>query len=192
MTRMPRRLGSLVLALTLLGPVALVALSGPTTAAVPSEQQWAADVNQAMAGSRVLLGRRVEAGGRRLAVNLDIDNTSLASHYSYGDPVPVVLRFAKYAEGHGVTLLFNTGRVRGNGAQVLAARQLRAAGYPVTEVCGRADADESLVHGKQRCRRHFVGEGYTIVANVGNRRTDFLGGNYERAFRLPSYGDQLA
>ena len=61
----------------------------------------------------------------------------------------------------------------------------------VTEVCGRAHG-EGLVHGKQRCRRHFVDEGYTIIANVGNRSTDFTGGNYERAFRLPNYGNQLS
>jgi hypothetical protein len=37
-----------------------------------------------------------------------------------------------------------------------------------------------------------VDEGYTIVANVGNRSTDFLGGSYQRAFRLPDYALQLA
>jgi predicted secreted acid phosphatase len=171
---------------------ALVVPVPAAEAAVPSQEQWAADVNQAMAGSRVYLRQRVAQGGTRLAVNLDIDNTSLASHYAYGQAVSVVLRFADYAETQGVTLLFNTGRVRGNGALAAVARDLRRAGYAVGEVCGRASSGEGLADGKQRCRRHFVDEGYTIIANVGNRRTDFTGGDYERAFRLPSYGNQLA
>jgi hypothetical protein len=36
-----------------------------------------------------------------------------------------------------------------------------------------------------------VADGYTVVANVGNRATDFEGGDYERAFSLPNYGNQL-
>lgn len=30
-----------------------------------------------------------------------------------------------------------------------------------------------------------------MIANVGNRRTDVIGGNYEKAFRLPNYDHQL-
>ena len=30
-----------------------------------------------------------------------------------------------------------------------------------------------------------------IIANVGNRCTDFVGGDYERAYRLPNYGNRL-
>ena len=59
-------------------------------------------------------------------------------------------------------------------------------------MCGRISTGEALEDSKQRCRRHFVAEGYTIIANVGNRSTDFVGGDYRRAFRLPSYRDQLS
>ena len=37
----------------------------------------------------------------------------------------------------------------------------------------------------------YVDRGFTIIANVGNRSTDFVGKNYERAFKLPSYGNRL-
>ena len=167
------------------------ALVAPAQAAVPSKSQWVADTYQAMKGSRSYTYHRVQQGGHKLAINFDIDNTSLASHYDYGAAVAVTLRFAKHARAHGVKLLFNTGRLRGDGRMSKAAAQLRSAGFVVTEVCGRNDG-EGLIHGKQRCRRHFVDEGYTIIANVGNRSTDFAGGNYERAFRLPNYGNQLA
>ncbi|HYO38986.1 MAG TPA: HAD family acid phosphatase [Nocardioidaceae bacterium] len=160
---------------------------------LPSKSEWLADVNRAMRGSRIALHARTgdSAVGRRLAVNLDIDNTSLASHYEWGAPVPVVLRFARYARRHGVLLLFNTGRQRGDGRLLRAERQLTAAGYRVTAVCGRR-AGEALAEGKQRCRRQFVRRGYTLIANVGNRSTDFVGGHYERAYRLPNYGNRLA
>lgn len=172
-------------------PARAAALAAETS--LPSRDGWLADVGRAMEGSRTHLHVRAgdSAVGRRLAVNLDIDNTSLASHYEWGAPVPVVLRFARYARRHGVLLLFNTGRRRGDGRLLRAERQLTAAGYRVTAVCGRL-AGEALADGKQRCRRQFVRRGYTLIANVGNRSTDFVGGGFERAYRLPSYGDRLS
>lgn len=179
-------------AMLLLLLAALVHPAPAQAASLPSKSQWVADTYDAMQGSRAYVGRRADQGGSRLAVNLDIDNTSLASHYDYGAPVAVTLRFARYARDHGVKLLFNTGRIRGDGRLAKAKDLLRAAGYRVTEICGRTSTHETLTHSKQRCRRHFVAEGWTLVANVGNRQSDFTGGSYEKAFRLPSYGGRLA
>ena len=178
------------LAILLLVAGLVLGLVPPAGAALPPESQWRHDVRQAMSGSRTYVASRVD-GTRGLAVNLDIDNTSLATHYGGGRAVFVVRRFADFAGARGVAVLFNTGRVRGNGRMVHVAGRLRAAGFTVTAICGRASSEEGLSHSKQRCRRHFVRHGYTIIANVGNRSTDFTGGNYERAFRLRSYGNQL-
>jgi hypothetical protein len=175
--------------LTVVGLVPVAA--SPAEAALPPQSRWTADVHQAMKGSLAYAERRVASGGGRLAVNLDIDNTSLATQYDQGRAVARVLRFARYAESQGVSLLFNTGRVRGGGAMVRVAATLERAGYSVTGICGRASDAEGLSHSKQRCRSRFVGQGYTIIANIGNRSTDFTGGDYERAFRLPNYGNQL-
>jgi hypothetical protein len=172
--------------------LAAVAAPPPAEAAVPSKSQWVADTYTAMQGSRAYVDRRVDRGGSRLAVNLDIDNTALASHYDYGHAVAVTLRFARHARAQGVKVLFNTGRIRGGGRLAAATRLLQHAGFRVTEICGRSSTHETLTHSKQRCRRHFVHEGWTIIANVGNRGSDFAGGNYEKAYRLPSYGGQLA
>jgi hypothetical protein len=167
--------------------------AGPASAAsLPSKKQWLADVSASLKGSSPYVDRRVAAGGSKLAVNFDIDNTALASHYAYGKAVPSTLRFANHARGKGVTLLFNTGRVKGDGRLLKAKQQLTRAGYHVAEICGRTSSRETLTHSKQRCRQHFVNEGYTIIANVGNRRTDFVGGSYERAYRLPNYANKLA
>ncbi len=169
----------------------LVLTTAPTAnAELPSKSAWLDDVAAAMDGSHRQLDQRLEEGGSRLAINLDIDNTSLASHYDPGAPVRRVLRFARYANNHGVSVLFNTARLRGGGRMTQAKQALRRAGYPLDGICGRR-AGEGLVHSKTRCRRHFVAEGYTLVANVGNRATDFEGGSYERAYRLPNYDNQL-
>lgn len=190
MPRRPTRAASIALLLCTLLLAALTA--APAQAALPSQSQWLSDVNHVMSGSRIYVQDRVARGGTKLAVNFDIDNTSLASHYAYGSAVPVVLRFANYARAHHVTLLFNTGRLRGDGRLARAAAQLRAAGYLVGEICGRSSTSVPLAQSKQQCRAHFAAEGYTLIANVGNRSTDFTGSGYERAYRLPSYGNLLA
>ena len=176
----------LLIVATLLG--SLLAVSPAQARSLPTKERWLADTRQAMYGSRAYVQRRAAQGGTKLAVNFDIDNTSLATYYARGTAVPVVLRFARYARTQGVTLLFNTGRERGHLAGVRAS--LRRVGYVAAEVCGR-NHGETLTHSKQRCRNHFRAEGYTLIANVGNRSTDFTGTGYERAFKLPNYANRL-
>jgi hypothetical protein len=168
-----------------------LATTAPAQAALPSKAMWKVDVHTAMTGSNHWLDARLKEGGTGLAINLDIDNTSLASHYAPGHAVPWVRHFTRHAYSHDLAILFNTGRLQGDGRLDKVAGQLRAAGYHVTEVCGR-HTGERLVQGKQRCRQHFVDEGYTLIANIGNRATDFTGGNYERGFKLPDYDKQLS
>ncbi len=174
------------------GLLVVPSLHAPAGAAVPSKSAWLADTRDAMYGSRAFVDRRVAQGGR-LAVNLDIDNTALASYFDpgpYGGAVPVVLRFAKYAKARGVSVVFNTARARRQLPE--AVEVLRRAGYPVTSICGRRVADgESTPASKQRCRAQFASRGWRIIANVGNSPTDFVGRNYERSFRLPNYGGRL-
>jgi predicted secreted acid phosphatase len=179
----------------LLGPVLVLALlvgaAAPAAARpLPGKRHWEHDVAVRMEGSRTYLRHAVATEGPAYAINLDIDNTSLATHYQPGARVRPVYRLARWAANHGVAVLFNTGRY---GAKIQAGEKLlEKAGYTVTEICGRSRSSESLKHGKVHCRRHFVDEGYTIVANVGNNPTDFSGPkDYGRAFRLPNYGGRL-
>ncbi|MET3963276.1 hypothetical protein ABIE44_003210 [Marmoricola sp. OAE513] len=177
-----------------LGLMATLLLPVPAATAahqLPSRERWHADVRDVMHGSRAyLVGRaRTAASSERLAVNLDIDNSSLATGYSPGRAMKPVLRFTRTAHAQGIAIFFNTGRTAE--AEAATLHQLRRAGYHVDRLCLRRSG-ESLVEGKQRCRAEFVAAGYTIVANVGNRRTDFVGGDYERRFKLPSYGNRLS
>lgn len=186
---MPAVISVVLTCLALLVPVSPA--SSETSAKLPTKTTWVTDVGTAMHGSRAYLSDRIAASGsdERLAINLDIDNTSLATHYAPRQPVVVVRRFARYAHNHGVAVFFNTGRDTTQAARMRSL--LVAAGYPVDRLCTRRPS-EAVVHSKQRCRASFVADGYTLVANVGNRKTDFIGGDYERAFRLPNYSNQLS
>ena len=183
-----RVLRSLFLPLTLALLLSVTVATPSQAGGLPSRAKWNADVARAMSGSWVYVNRRASGHRKPLAINLDIDNTSLATKYG-GGPVRSVLRFARHAHSLGVAIFFNTGRT---GAPLHnARRQLRRAGYPVSGVCGLRSRRVTLVQSKKRCRIRVVDAGYRIIANGGNSGTDFVGGNYDRAFRLPNYGGRL-
>lgn len=193
---MSRLLAPLLALVVALGPVAVSVDAGASTPApetapakrkVPTRAEWLADVKAAMKGSRGYVRQRVaaKAPDEKLAVNFDIDNTVIATYYDGGGAIPLMLRFARLLDRLDVALVFNSGRVASQQHRTLT--QLTRAGFPVAEVCLRQKG-ATLPVGKQRCRDRFIDEGYTLIANVGNNDTDFVGGGYERAFRLPNYG----
>lgn len=182
---MTRKFLTVALLATVLVMSVLVA---PTQAATPGKRKWLKDTRTALSGSQAYIDARVARGGTKLALNLDIDNTSLSSYYAPGRPVPATLRLVRYAKSKGVSILFNTGRNVSLRDRTIA--QLKSAGYPVDGLCAHYKG-EPLARSKQRCRASFVNNGFTIIANIGNRSTDFAGGNYERAYALPNYGNQL-
>jgi predicted secreted acid phosphatase len=194
------RLVGLLLALAVgLGPAAVSVEAGATTPAVdttvakrtvPTRTQWLADVKAAMKGSRPSVRERVasKSADERLAVNFDIDNTVIATYYDGGGPIPLMLHFSKLLQRLGVSMVFNTSRSADQRQRTID--QLTRAGFPVAEVCLR-NKGETLPAGKQRCRDGFAAEGYTLIANVGNNDTDFVGDGYEQAYRLPSYNGVL-
>lgn len=186
--RLPRT--AVVVVALLLGLAGPLVVAPTATADAPDQTTWESDVAAVMAGSHQWLQERVAEAepGDRLAINLDIDNTSLSTYYERGRPVRKVRNFARLADQLGIAVLFNTGRTRANLVGMRA--QLESVGYDVTMICARR-ANERLIPGKQRCRDRFIDAGYTLVANVGNRPTDFVGGGYERAFVLPNYDLEL-
>jgi predicted secreted acid phosphatase len=139
-----------------------------------------------MKGSRGYVRGRVAAKGpdEMLAVNFDIDNTVIATYYDGGGAIPVMLHLSKLLQRLGVHMVFNTGRSADQRERTVT--QLTRAGFPVAAVCLR-NKGETLPAGKQRCRDGFIDAGYTLIANVGNNDTDFIGDGYEKAYRLPNY-----
>ncbi|MFE5867088.1 HAD family acid phosphatase [Streptomyces roseifaciens] len=155
--------------------------------AVPGYETWQADVRKAVGPAIPWLQDRAGRGGGRLAVVLDIDNTALETHYHPGQPDKPVLKVAQWAKEHRVSVLFVTARTSSSSAR----KELKNAGYPVDAICTR-EHGESKEEGKERCRGELTHDGYTITANIGNRSTDFAGGFYEKAFKLPDYDGQLS
>jgi len=183
---MPRRILTVTALCALL---VLSVLAVPTQAAkMPSRKAWLHDTVTALSGARPYVASRAAKGGKKLALNLDIDNTSLQSYYAPGKAIPATLRLTRYAKSKGIYILFNTGRNVSMRKKTIA--QLKAAGFAVDGLCAHYKG-EPLAKSKQRCRQSFVNNGFTIIANIGNRSTDFTGRNYERAYRLPNYGNRL-
>ena len=130
----------------------------PTQAApMPSKRKWLNDTVKALYGSRTYVGNRVADTGGKLALNLDIDNTSLQTYYDRGKAIPATLRLVRYAKSKGVYILFNTGR------HVSSARQVDRASSGArasrSTACALAQRGSRCRTSKQRCRRFYVNNG---------------------------------
>ncbi|MGW3044030.1 HAD family acid phosphatase [Kitasatospora sp. NPDC001159] len=159
---------------------------------LPSESKWESDV-QAVAKPLMSYVQQRLAGSKpsdRLALVLDIDNTSLATHYDPGKPVKPILDVTRYAHQHGAAILFAT--YRDSGSRQSTLNELRNAGYTVDGLCMRTKSSTGKAEVKLSCRESFEKQGYTLVANIGNNDTDFQGGHYEKGFELPNYGGALS
>ena len=113
------------------------------------------------------------ASEKGLAVNLDIDNTSLATYYARGKAVPVTLRFVEVrrqqARAGGVQ---HRSRPEGPGRQRSASCARRATRSAASAAAARVRPRRTA---SSAAASEFVAKGYTIIANVGNRSTDFVG-----------------
>ncbi len=200
------RRGSVVLALlaaTVVGPAfPAAALAAPAPApagqpqaqalALPPYSTWIADVTAVTDQAKAYLRTRLPSSSRT-AIVLDIDNTSLQAAYSPGitnPATPPVLALAKQAKAAGAAVFFVTARPEI--LRLLTQNNLKDVGYPIDGLHMRAffdfDPDQVI---KTKARTAIEQRGYTIVANIGNRDTDLVGGHAERTFKLPDYDGQL-
>jgi predicted secreted acid phosphatase len=158
-------------------------------------ESWLADVRPIAAEARAYLETRIpQSPAARQAIVLDIDNTSLASHFSSAYPVPAtppVLDLARYAARRGVRIFFVTGRP--DLIDAVTLHNLRATGYSVAGLHSRnlIELLQPLDVFKTAARTEIEAAGYTIIANVGNNTTDLSGGHAERTFKLPDYDGLL-
>ncbi|GAB7032894.1 HAD family acid phosphatase [Streptomyces sp. NPDC021749] len=176
------------------GSAAPTATQATTRAdSLPSKSEWLADVAPVAADLRSHLEQRLADvhSGERPAVVLDIDNTSLATHYDKGKPIQAILDATKYAHAHGAAVLFAS--YRSAGSKNSTTRQLTSAGYTVDGLCLKPEGHSpGKAAVKLGCRKKYEEAGYTLIANVGNRSTDFEGGHYEKGFKLPDYDGALS
>jgi hypothetical protein len=140
----------------------------------------------------------------RPALILDVDDTALSSYRCLkklrfkrlrsgcGGPgrMPAIRQTRNlydYARAHHVTVFFITGRRAKMRATTLD--NLRRAGYTGTlHVRLRPNVEPPGEHDgwKARTRGAIQARGYTIVANVGDQRSDLDGGGALQSFKLPN------
>lgn len=151
------------------------------------------------------IAHRSAAGGK-LAIVLDIDETSLSNLRHMRDedwgyhqqrwsewvaeadapaiePVRTVYQTAR---ANGVAVFFLTGRRESERAAT--ARNLRRQGFDEWQglIVKANGSKESAASFKLSARQRIAAQGYTIIANLGDQDSDFAGGLSERDFKLPN------
>ncbi|MGW5848637.1 HAD family acid phosphatase [Streptomyces sp. NPDC055254] len=160
---------------------------------------WQRDVAAVVDAARPGIERRIAASpaGERPAIVLDIDNTSLETdfHWFWTFPTPAISKvreLTRYANERGVAVFFVTARP--GIIHSLTERNLKAVGYPVSGLYVRdlPDLFHEVSTYKTGKRAEIEGRGYTIIANIGNKESDLVGGHAERTVKLPDYGGKLS
>jgi predicted secreted acid phosphatase len=207
---------ALAFVLLLLAAVPAVAATTPTGKSADEIRAYydSGDWNKAIAKqatkARAYLANRTHGkhAAKKPALVLDIDETALdnvacleaqngipynAAVYAgcvaaYDAPAfKPVLSLFKRAKDLGVKVFFITGRPEQIRAGTL--QNLKAAGYTgkYQLILQPADyTEESKVPYKSGARKQIEKRGFTIVANVGDQRSDLKGGYSERTYKLPN------
>lgn len=105
------------------------------------------------------------------------------------EAIAPTLRLFKSARARDVAVFFLTGRDDGDKRRALTDRNLKAAGYDGwTALIMRSEGARTMtaLQYKTRERARIAAKGYTIIANVGDQRSDLEGGYAERGFLLPN------
>ncbi|WP_329386850.1 hydrolase [Streptomyces sp. NBC_01351] len=160
---------------------------------------WQRDVATVIDGVRPAIEQRIATAkpGEKPAIVLDIDNSSLETdfHWFWTVPTPAIAKvreLTRYANERGVAIFFVTAR-----PGILyspTAWNLRTVGYPVTGLYVR---DLPALFGevsayKTAKRAEIEANGYTIIANIGNKESDLVGGHAELTVKLPDYDGKLS
>lgn len=170
------------------------------------------EIAEQVALARDYLEQRVKQGIKKPAIVLDIDETSLsnwaemesiqfgyarslwkewvetASAYAIGPTLDLV----RWAHDHDVAVFFVTGRDEDE--REATERNLEAVGYAPWKTlyledeskCCTGLACKYAATCKSFYRKKIADEGYTIIVNIGDQRSDLIGGWAERTYKLPN------
>ncbi|MFD4605479.1 HAD family acid phosphatase [Streptomyces sp. NPDC058464] len=162
-----------------------------------TEAQWLSDVAAVTGPAQTYIDNRAAANtsGAKLAIVLDIDNTSLETYFEGGITIPAtppVLALAQDAHAKGVSVFFVS--ARSDLYNVVTKANLKSVGYTVDGLYARTVAQlltESVADFKTSQRKAIEANGYDIVANIGNNTTDLSGGYADTTYKLPDYDGLL-
>lgn len=170
------------------------------------------EIADRVAAAQGYLEQRLQEGVERPAIVLDVDETSLSNwaqmvsfQFGYDSglwnewvetasafPIGPTLDLVRWAHDQGVAVFFVTGRSPEE--REATARNLEAVGYGPWHTLYLKDKSEcctGLSCGfaatcKSYYRKLIADQGFTIVVNLGDQRSDLLGGWAERTFKLPN------
>ncbi|WP_084978508.1 HAD family acid phosphatase [Nocardia seriolae] len=167
------------------------------SANLPPYSQWISDVTTVAAAAKTYL-RAALPGTTKPAIVFDVDNTVLETSYHPGPitpAIPPILQLAQWAKSQGAAIIFVTGRpaLMNFYTQI----NLSSVGYAVDGLYGGglttgSSGAAALADYKTATRAAIEGQGYTIVANIGNSASDLSGGHAQQTFKLPDYDGALA
>lgn len=163
------------------------------------------DVNQVAESAKHWVEQRAARGGK-LAVVFDIDETTLSNlpHMRREDwgynprrweawvaqgnarAIAPVREVYRSAIAKHVAVFFISGR-RESGREATRLNLAHEGMKNYTALIVRSNTGkESVADYKSSQRARIAGQGYTIIANVGDQFSDFTGGYSERDFKLPN------
>lgn len=147
--------------------------------------------------------------GKKRAIVLDIDETSISSYASMlnlkfgGNPklwdeaeskaeapaIPPTLKLYQFAKANGVAVIFITGRHEGKNKRETTAKNLEKAGFNhwdklILKPLAYNHKPAGLY--KSAMRKQLTEEGYDIVLNVGDQESDLVGNYAHKSFKLPN------
>lgn len=209
---MPSRRLAATLAVLLIGAAALAGVATAANGVLPAARviaykdsgRWDRSLAAQAKRARTYIAARVRATRHpsKLALVLDIDDTALSTYYCQkpeftaarlarcvlAAKLPAIrptLGLYRYARAKGVTVVFITGRPAV--IRKLTIANLKRAGYTgrYTLVL-KPDSYKrsSLVPFKSGARRALERRGLDVVVNVGDQRSDLLGGHSDRTYKL--------
>jgi len=160
----------------------------------------------AFIASRVKANKASEKPAK-LAIVLDIDDTSLATYKDVESrdfcvnqknikravqrgkfpPIAPIHSLYEKARSEGVAIFFITGRSLD--VEQATYRNLKNAGFKTWSGIyfrPKSDNSTSVVPYKSQVRSIIATRGYTIIASIGDQESDLLGGYAEKTFKLPN------
>lgn len=150
---------------------------------------------------------RADFKGKKPAIVLDIDETSLSNYpdmvrLDFGgtieeiradedkgidEVIPPTLKLYRYAKANNIAVFFLTGRTEEE--RQVTEDNLKKAGYINHDGLILRDGEYKKAPAaiyKTAMRKQLTDKGYDIVLNIGDQKSDLRGGYSDKTFKLPN------
>lgn len=164
-------------------------------------------INEAIHYLKLRIDGPMDWHKKKPAIVLDIDETSLSNYHfmqklSFGGslqqikalenqatnpPIGPTLKLYQFAKKHHLAIFFITGRHQSSRSATML--NLKKAGFTHWDGLFFKTSlykNKMIAACKTAWRKKITDKGYTIVANIGDQKSDLVGGYAEKTFLLPN------